>query len=53
MEKIVVRDNKIIKHNFKGKVLESVRKTIDKEPIIDGKYNVIDLGSHFDFKKIK
>ena len=53
MKRIVVKDNKVKKHNFKGKLLESVKKSIEIEKLENGKYEVINLESNFHFRKIK
>ena len=50
MKKIVIRGGKIIKHNFKGKVLEKARVHVVN--LEDGKYEVIDKKENLDFKKL-
>ncbi len=50
MKKITVKNGKIIKHNFTGKVLDLARKNIND--FEDGKYKVYDKKEYLDFKKV-
>ena len=50
MKKITVKNNKIVKHNFQGKLLNVARKNLDA--LEDRKYEVINMKNYVNFRKI-